>query len=134
MPVVSSLHEYMAHHSAELGERILASYPALHSPEDPLSPHISRLLRRPYPAQALAIMGVARRWQIARGAHVVAECGAGKTLIALGMMFVHSQGQPFSGIVMAPPHLVEKWARETFLTLPRSEEHTSELQSLRHLV
>ena len=63
-------------------------------------------------------MGVARRWQIARGAHVVAECGAGKTLIALGMMFVHADGRPFSGIVMAPPHLVEKWARETFLTLP----------------
>ena len=42
-----------------------------------------------------------------------------KTLIALGMMFVHSQGKPFSGIVMAPPHLVEKWARETFLTLSR---------------
>ena len=118
MPVLSSLHEYMAHHSAELGERILASYPPLHSPEDPLSPHISRLLRLPYPAQALAIMGVARRWQIARGAHVVAECGAGKTLIALGMMFVHADGKPFSGIVMAPPHLVEKWARETFLTLP----------------
>jgi len=64
-------------------------------------------------------MGVAKRWQISRGAHVVAECGAGKTLIALGMMFVHAQGKPFSGIVMAPPHLVEKWARETFLTLPR---------------
>ena len=53
------------------------------APRIHLSPHISRLLRRPYPAQALAIMGVARRWQIARGAHVVAECGAGKTLIAL---------------------------------------------------
>ena len=34
------------------------------------------------------------------------------------MMFVHADGEPFSGIVMAPPHLVEKWARETFLTLP----------------
>jgi hypothetical protein len=34
------------------------------------------------------------------------------------MMFVHADGKPFSGIVMAPPHLVEKWARETFLTLP----------------
>ena len=118
MPIPSSLHEYMAHHSAELGERILSSYPPLHSPEDPPSPRIAQLLRQPYPAQALAIMGVAARWKIARGAHVVAECGAGKTLIALGMMFVHADGEPFSGIVMAPPHLVEKWARETFLTLP----------------
>lgn len=75
------------------------------------------MLRTPYPAQALAIMGGAKRWQIARGAHVVAECGAGKTLIALGMMLAHAMGRPFSAIVMAPPHLVEKWAREVFLTL-----------------
>ena len=118
MPIPSSLHEYMAHHSAELGNRILLSYPPLHSPEQPLSPRIAQLLRQPYPARALAIVGVAQRWEIERGAHVVAECGADTTLIALGMMFVHADGQPFSGIVMAPPHLVEKWARETFLTLP----------------
>ena len=31
----SSLHEYMAHHSVELGNRILVSYPPLHSPEQP---------------------------------------------------------------------------------------------------
>ena len=93
MPIPSSLHEYMAHHSVELGNRILLSYPPLHSPEQPLSPRIAQLLRQPYPAQALAIMGVAERWKIARGAHVVAECGAGKTLIALGMMFVHADGE-----------------------------------------
>src|SRR5664280_1134602 len=40
-------------------------------------------------------------------------------LIALGSMLVHSAGRPYSGLVMAPPHLVEKWARETFLTLPQ---------------
>jgi N12 class adenine-specific DNA methylase len=52
---------------------------------------------------------------------VIAECGAGKTLIALGSMLVHSAGRPICGLVviMAPPHLVEKWARETFLTLPQ---------------
>jgi len=48
----------------------------------------------------------------------VAERGAGKTLIALGGMRVHSNGRPFAGLVMAPPHLVEKWGREAFLTLP----------------
>src|SRR5581483_9255623 len=46
------------------------------------------------------------------------ECGAGKTLIALGSMLAHSAGSPFSALVMCPPHLVEKWARETFLSLP----------------
>src|SRR5271166_2166452 len=119
MSFLSNLNDYWRLHSDELAERILASYPPLHGLDDAPSLALSQMLRTPYPAQSLAIMGVAKRWQISRGAHVVAECGAGKTLIALGMMFVHSQGKPFSGIVMAPPHLVEKWARETFLTLPR---------------
>jgi hypothetical protein len=105
-------------HSAELGKRILSSYPALHGADETPTPLLSRMLRAPYPAQTLAIMGVSKRWLFARNANVVAECGSGKTLIALGSMLVHSAGRPYSGLVMAPPHLVEKWARETFLTLP----------------
>ena len=49
---------------------------------------------------------------------VVAECGTGKTLISLGAIHVHSEGNPFTALAMVPPHLVEKWAREAFLTLP----------------
>jgi hypothetical protein len=48
---------------------------------------------------------------------VVAECGTGKTLISLGAIHVHSRGNPFTALAMVPPHLVEKWAREAFLTL-----------------
>jgi superfamily II DNA or RNA helicase len=48
---------------------------------------------------------------------VVAECGTGKTLISLGAMHVHSAGHPFTALAMVPPHLVEKWAREAFLTV-----------------
>jgi hypothetical protein len=113
------IYTYMQLHSAELGERILSSYPALHGADETPSPLLSRMLRAPYPAQTLAIMGVSKRWLLGRNANVVAECGSGKTLIALGSMLVHSAGRPFSGLVMAPPHLVEKWARETFLTLPQ---------------
>jgi hypothetical protein len=49
---------------------------------------------------------------------VVAECGTGKTLISLGAIHVHSGGSPFTALAMVPPHLVEEWAREAFLTLP----------------
>ena len=112
------IQDYLRLNATELGERILSSYPALHSPQDKPSPLLSQLLRRPYPAQALAMMGVMRRWHLAHNANVVAECGAGKTLIALGSMFVHSAGRPFSALVMAPPHLVLKWGRETIQTLP----------------
>lgn len=119
MQNLDTIHDYLRAHSEEIGERILSSYPALHGAEEGPSPVLSRMVRVPYPAQTLAIMGVSKRWQLARNANVVAECGAGKTLIALGSMLVHSAGRPFSGLVMAPPHLVEKWARETFLTLPQ---------------
>jgi hypothetical protein len=80
---------------------------------------IGKLLRKPYPAQTVAIMGLVRRWQQARAGAVIAECGAGKTLISLGAVHTHSGGQPFTALVMVPPQLVEKWCRETILTLPR---------------
>jgi superfamily II DNA or RNA helicase len=119
MQNIETIHDYLRSHSDEIGKRILNSYPALHGPHDISSPLLSEMLRTPYPAQALAIMGISKRWQLARNANVIAECGAGKTLIALGSMLVHSAGRPFCGLVMSPPHLVEKWARETFLSLPQ---------------
>src|SRR5271169_5456263 len=117
MQSLDTIHDYLRSHSEEIGARILSSYPALHGADEAPSPLLSRMVRVPYPAQSLAIMGVSKRWQLARNANVVAECGAGKTLIALGSMLVHSAGRPFSGLVMAPPHLVEKWARETYQQL-----------------
>src|SRR5271165_3704555 len=109
---ITGIATYLRTHSEEIGERILSSYPALFGAGEAPSPLLSHMLRTPYPAQTLAIMGVSKRWQLASNANVVAECGSGKTLIALGSMLVHSAGTPYSGLVMAPPHLVEKWARE----------------------
>ena len=116
---ITDIATYLRLHAEEIGARILSCYPPLYGAEESPSPMLTRMLRQPYPAQVIAIMGVSRRWQEARNANVVAECGAGKTLIALGSMLVHSAGRPFSGLVMAPPHLVEKWAREAILTLPQ---------------
>src|SRR6202795_1886829 len=101
-----------------LGARILQEYPALHQFDDPVSPRIDGLLRKPFPAQTIAIMGIAKRWRQARTGMVIAECGTGKTLISLGAIHVHSEGKPSTSLAMVPPHLVEKWAREAFLTLP----------------
>ena len=69
-------------------------------------------------------MGLVRRWQQARAGAVIAECGAGKTLISLGAVHTHSGDQPFTALVMVPPQLVEKWCREAMLTLaPRPRVH-----------
>jgi hypothetical protein len=118
MHQLSDIYDYLRAHAAELGERILKTYPALHQAGDLPSPRLAALLRPPYPAQTLAIMGLVKRWEWARSAKVVAECGTGKTLIALGAMHVHSAGHPFTALAMVPPHIVAKWAREAFQTIP----------------
>ena len=116
---IDSIAAYLRAWASELGERILQTYPPLHGFNDAASPLIGQLLRKPFPAQTLAIMGVVKRWKEARGAAVIAECGTGKTLISLGAVQVHSDRKPFTALAMVPPQLVEKWAREAFLTLPR---------------
>src|SRR6266568_8938125 len=118
MSQLLTIYDYMRAHSTLLGERILQEYPALHQFDNAVPPRIEQLLRKPFPAQTIAIMGLAKRWQQARTGMVVAECGTGKTLISLGAIHVHSDGNPFTAVAMVPPHLVEKWAREAFFTLP----------------
>src|SRR6266496_1304091 len=118
MSELFTIYDYLRSYSSLLGKRILQQFPALHQVGDPLSGRVDELLRKPFPAQAIAIMGLAKRWEQARTGMVVAECGTGKTLISLGAIHVHSEGAPFTALAMVPPHLVEKWAREAFLTLP----------------
>jgi superfamily II DNA or RNA helicase len=118
MQQLSTIYDYLRSHAVELGGRILSTYPALHQVDDAPSPRIETLLRQPFPAQTLAIMGLAKRWELARSAKVIAECGTGKTLISLGAIHVHSNGHPFTALAMVPPHIVEKWAREAFQTIP----------------
>lgn len=116
---IDSIGAYLRAWSSALGERILQTFPPLHGFDDPASPLIAQLMRRPFPAQTLAMMGVVKRWREARGAAVIAECGTAKTLISLGALHVHSERKPFTALAMVPPQLVEKWAREAFRTLPR---------------
>ena len=119
MEPITDIPTYLRTYSSLLGERILQSFPPLHAIDDPPSPMIAKLLRRPYPAQTLAIMGLVKRWQQARAGAVIAECGTGKTLISLGAVQTHAEDRHFTALAMVPPQLVEKWCREAILTLPR---------------
>lgn len=113
-----SIAEYLATFSRELGERIVECFPPLHGADDPPSPLLAKLLRRPFPGQAVAISGVARQLAQSRSAAVVAECGAGKTLISLASIYVVANGRPFVALAMVPSHLTVKWAREALQTIP----------------
>jgi hypothetical protein len=119
MPIPKSIHDYLVTFGGELGERTVQSYAALHDVGDPISPRIATLLRKPFPAQIVATMGVVKKWQKESSAAVVAECGTGKTLISLASVHVHSEGRPFTAIVMAPGHITLKWCKEALETIPR---------------
>jgi hypothetical protein len=112
--------DYLRAHAVELGLRILETYPPLQSTKDPVAPRISTLLRKALPAQALAITGIAKYLRRAKAARIVAECGAGKTYMALGTIHVLAEGRPSTSLVMCPSHITHKWAREVLLTVPRA--------------
>jgi len=58
MQSLDTIHDYLRSHSEEIGNRILASYTALYGADEAPSPLLSRMVRVPYPAQTLAVMGV----------------------------------------------------------------------------
>ncbi len=106
---------YLREFAHLLEDRILEQFPPLHEPGTPLPPELRHLRRTPYPAQSLAIAGIAKRWDIENSAGAIAECGTGKTLISLGAMYVHAKGRPFTALVMVPPQLTMKWCRECLI-------------------
>ena len=122
MNIPSTIADYLRCCSQELGERILKVYPALQAPGDPLSDRFNSLLRSPFAAQRLAAMGVVKRWERAKAAAVIAECGTGKTLMALSALHVHSGGRPYTALVMAPRISSESGAERFSL---RSPAHAS---------
>ena len=99
---------------------ILNTFPPLQSTKDPVAPRIATLLRKALPAQALAITGTAKYLRKAKAARIVAECGAGKTYMALGAIHVLADGRPSTTLVMCPSHITHKWAREVLVTIPRA--------------
>jgi hypothetical protein len=120
MQKLDSIYSYMRHFSAQLSQRIIETYKPVHGPSDPDSPVLNQLKRKLLPAQKLVVMALAKHLGKADAAILNGECGVGKTFISLATYFVHAKGKRHTGIVMAAPHLVEKWAREVFNSLPRT--------------
>jgi hypothetical protein len=112
----TDIYAYLRANAGELGTRILEMYPPLQSTTtDQVPGELSTLLRSALPAQAVAIGGLAKHLRSARAARIVAECGAGKTYMALGVAHVLKAR---TVLVMCPSHIAKKWAREAIKTIP----------------
>src|SRR2546425_3698015 len=116
---IDTIADYLGRFGRTLAVRVANKYPPLYDPrtEHP-HPRIAELLRRPFPAQADCITGLARAFEHRRGLALVGEMGSGKTLIAAALVHI-LHADTFRALVMAPGHLVRKWARELELTVPR---------------
>lgn len=117
---MQTCYDYLRTYASELGSRIVEMYPPLQGPKDPLAPELKTLLRKPLPVQAMTITGCAKYLKKAKAVRIVGECGTGKTLMSVAVAHVHAESKPYSAIAMCPPHLVLKWAREIFITIPRA--------------
>ncbi|RXH53787.1 DEAD/DEAH box helicase [Granulicella sibirica] len=117
---METYHDYLRAYSQELGSRIVEMYPPLQGPKDPVAPELKTLLRKPLPVQAMTITGAAKYLQVEDSVRLVGECGTGKTLMSIGIAHAHAASKPYTALVMCPPHLVLKWAREVLITVPRA--------------
>ncbi len=111
---------YLRANANELGSRILSTFP-------PVAEHNRRRCAAYCYVAAQGASGAgagnhrtAKYLRQAKAARIVAECGAGKTYMALGAIHVLADGGPSTTLVMCPSHITHKWAREVLVTIPRA--------------
>lgn len=116
---VTSLDEYLGVFGTAFGRKILAESTPRHQPGGEPHPRTRELLRTPFPAQADVITASVKTLAAGeRTAWLIAEQGAGKTLMGLGVAHCYLDGRPGRILVHAPGHLVPKWEREAQQTVP----------------
>jgi SNF2 family DNA or RNA helicase len=103
-----SFSEFLAQHGPSLMEQARRTFPPLVPAPNP---HLSFPGRRPMGAQAHAVAGAVQALKEGhRAAFLVGEMGTGKTFMGItGALNAFPKGRY---LVLCPPHLVAKWARE----------------------
>ena len=113
-----TLKDFMVEFGDILAERVVQKLKPVYSPtnEDEFDRETekicSKLLRRLFPKQLSAVKALSRAIyrEDARCVFLTAEMGSGKTIMAIATVL--RSPRPVRTIVVCPPHLVRKWARE----------------------
>ena len=113
----TDIYDYLRHHAAELGERIVGSYRALQQVEDDLLRALKPL------ASTVSGPNAGHHGpgeEMAAGPQRQSDCRVrNRKDLDFAWGDARSQhGRPFTALAMVPPHIVEKWAREAFQTIP----------------
>lgn len=123
-----SLANFLETHRDGIIEAVTRTYPPLVTQAEP----VPGLLRQPLGRQAEAITAVALSLREHRNTLLVGEMGTGKSFCSIASAYKAGMQRT---LVMCPPHLVEKWAREVQTTVPgvrtRILESITQIEALR---
>ena len=112
------LAQFIETYKDAIAQTVIQSYTPRYQPGKPgQNQPLPSLVRRPLGAQEHAIRGAALSLEVNPGTIIVGEMGTGKTYI--GTAAAHMSGCR-NIMVLAPPHLVQKWKREIELTIPKA--------------
>lgn len=121
------LGDFLDRFKVGITEAVARSYPPLVTRAEPTP----GLLRQPLGRQAEAITAVARSLHEHRNTLLVGEMGTGKSYCSIASA---SKAGMNRTLVLCPPHLVKKWAREVHEAIPgartRILESISQVEAL----
>ncbi len=114
------LPEFIETFGDAINARLADLYPPLYDAETRATCGIDlgRLGRRPLGAQADAIRAAALSIRRNPGTNIVGEMGVGKSTVAAAAAFLAGRRRV---LILCPPHLVRKWAREVRQTVPGAQ-------------
>lgn len=116
----STTHEYIEIFGDALASRVREKFTAQQMRGD-RSLSLPPLKRGPIGGQADAIRAAAKAFLSGKpSVFLCCSCGVGKTLLSLAAIHAAERGRPYRAVVMCPPHLPDKWAREVLMTIPGS--------------
>lgn len=135
LPGVTELEQYLERYAPCLGQQSNDTLKPLHVPGRD-KPYTLDLKRPLFDAQAHVVTATSKTLDHQDSVLLVAECGTGKTIMGFSSAHAHARGKPYTGLVMCPGQLVQKWEREIRETLPDVEVHVirtfRDLLRLRH--
>src|SRR5438552_2944221 len=102
-----TLDQYFTEYGTLLGQQAAKATRPLHVPGSDAT-SLPELLRQPFEAQAHVVAAGAKALRQQKSILLIAECGAGKSLMGMATIHAHASGKPYRALVFCPGQLVGK--------------------------
>src|SRR5262249_60366448 len=112
-----ALGQYFTDYGTVVGQQAAKATRPLHIPGSDAT-SLPELLRQPFEAQAEVVAAGSKALRRQKSILLIAECGAGKSLMGRVTIHSHAAGRPYRALVFCPGQLIGKWEREILETVP----------------